>query len=183
MNVIERAASLALDLLPTDEARQVLLPPVRALREIAVSAAAAARHWELILEGAHNQPEPAGQGQRPTAPHMREHDSSVPEQTAAEPTAEVWDDIGGAPVRSTDDALSDAELEVAEPEATVVDVRDLPIEEWPQLSFADAQARLHDLDAQDIQSLIDYETEHGHRVRYTLILKERLSALASASDK
>ena len=82
---------------------------------------------------------------------------------------DTWDNIGGAPVTSTDESSS------------VVDVRDL-VDEWPQLSFADAQARLHGVDAAGLRSLIAYESEHGHRVQYTLMLEQRLSALTAAVD-
>jgi hypothetical protein len=180
MNVIERTASLALDLLPSKEVRQVLLPPVRALREVAVSVAATVRHWELALGGDYDIPERAGE-QKVTL----EPDFPVTEQTAAalvDVGDEVWDDIGGAPVTFTDEGLAVHVPDVTGSGPTIVDVRDLPVEEWPQLSLADAQARLNDVDAQGLRSLIAYETHHGHRLQYTMMLEQRLSALTAASD-
>jgi hypothetical protein len=57
-------------------------------------------------------------------------------------------------------------------------VADLPVENWSELSFADAQARLSSCQADEIQLLLDYERSHGHRPRYALMLEQRLASIA-----
>jgi hypothetical protein len=179
MNVVARTASFALDLLPADEARQALLPPVRVLREVAVAVAATVRHWELALEGGHDQREQARDEQvaHPPAPRSAA-DLVVDEETATTP-AEVgdgsWDDIGGTPVTATsDDTVDDR--------PAALDADSLPVPDWPQLSFADAQARLHEVDSDGLRDLIAYERQHGHRVQYRLLLEQRLHALTAPTD-
>ena len=168
MNVIERAATIAVDLVPTDELRSALLPPVRALRELAVSVAATVRHWELLLQDSASTSTDAQQWPVSTPPSTTSSDGSGLDGS--------FDDIGGAPVTGL--------AEGSNPNATddVVDVRKLPVDDWAELSFADAQARLHDVDEQGLRALITYETEHGNRLQYTLLLEQRLGALAKDTD-
>jgi hypothetical protein len=179
MNVVARTASLALELLPADEIRKALVPPVRALREVAVAVAASVRHWELALEGGYDEHAQNGDEQvaRPPVEH-RQPDPVVDDATAtalAEVQDEVWDDIGGTPVTATADELVDVRV-------VELGSDELPVVDWPQLSFADAQARLHDVDAQGIRDLIAYEGQHGHRAQYTTLLERRLDALTTPED-
>lgn len=51
----------------------------------------------------------------------------------------------------------------------------LPVEDWAELSFADAQARLTSCDDADLRSLLEYERTHGHRPQYTLLLEQKLA--------
>jgi len=168
VNVIERAATIAVDLVPTDDLRSALLPPVRALRELAVSVAATVRHWELVLEDGTGTTTDAPQWPVATPPSTTSSDGSGLDGS--------FDDIGGAPVTAL--------AEDANPDAThdVVDVRELPVDDWAELSLADAQARLHDVDEQGLRALIAYETEHGNRLQYTLLLEQRLGALEKDTD-
>jgi hypothetical protein len=175
MNVIERTAAVAVELLPTDELRGVLLPPVRALRELAVSVAATVRHWELALEDG-----------SPSEPDAPDWPVATPPLSRAATSSDgsgldgVFDDIGGAPVTAlAEDTTYDA-AELVDGES--VDVRELPVDDWAELSFADAQARLHDVDEQGLRALVAYETQHGNRLQYTLLLEQRLGALDSSSD-
>jgi hypothetical protein len=168
MNVLERTVAVASDLLPTDEVRQVLLPPVRALRELAVSVAATVRHWELLLED----------GTSPASDTLQWPVATPPSTTSSDGSGldGSFDDIGGAPVTAL--------AEDADPDAAhdSVDVRELPVDDWAELSFADAQARLHDVDEQGLRTLVAYETQHGNRLQYTLLLEQRLGALDSSSE-
>lgn len=54
----------------------------------------------------------------------------------------------------------------------------LPVADWAELSYADAQARLGSCDESDLRALLEYERAHGHRVQYTLLLEQRLSQSA-----
>jgi hypothetical protein len=90
-----------------------------------------------------------------------------------------FDDIGGAPVTAL---AEEPTSEDAERGVDVVDVREIPVDDWAELSFADAQGRLHDVDEQGLRALIAYETEHGNRLHYTLLLEQRLAALEKATD-
>ena len=175
MNVVARTASIALDLLPADELRKALLPPVRALREVAVSVAASVRHWELALEGGHHQhvENLDEQVARPPVPN-REPDQVVGD-ALAEGRDDTWEALGGTPVIPSDDDLVDTS-------PAVLDSDDLPVQEWPQLSFAEAQARLREVDAQGLRDLIAYERQHGHRLQYTMLLEQRLDVLTTQSD-
>ena len=171
MNVIERAATIAVDLVPTDDLRAALLPPVRALRELAVSVAATVRHWELLLEDGASPAADAPQWPVATPPSTTSSDVSGLDGS--------FDDIGGAPVTALADGI-DPDVD-REPDDSV-DIRELPVDDWAELSFADAQARLHDVDEQGLRTLVAYETQHGNRLQYTLLLEQRLGALDSSSE-
>jgi hypothetical protein len=171
VNVIERAATIAVDLVPTDDLRAVLLPPVRALRELAVSVAATVRHWELRLED----------GTSPAADSPQLLVATPPSTTSSDGSGldGSFDDIGGAPVTAL---AEDADADATHDSLDSVDNRELPVDDWAELSFADAQARLHDVDEQGLRALVAYETQHGNRLQYTLLLEQRLGALESSSE-
>jgi hypothetical protein len=169
VNVIERAATIAVDLVPTDDLRAALLPPVRALRELAVSVAATVRHWELRLEDGTSPAADAPQWLVATPHATTSSDGSGLDGS--------FDDIGGAPVT----ALAE-DADATHDSLDSVDVRELPVDDWAELSFADAQARLHDVDEQGLRALVAYETQHGNRLQYTLLLEQRLGALESSSE-
>jgi hypothetical protein len=57
---------------------------------------------------------------------------------------------------------------------------DLPVHDWAELSFADAQARISALPTNDLETLLDYERSHGHRLQYTLLLEQRIADQQSA---
>ena len=97
MNVIERAATIAVDLVPTDDLRAALLPPVRALRELAGSVAATVRHWELLLEDGTSPAADAPQWPVATPPSTTSSDGSGLDGS--------FDDIGGAPVTALADGI------------------------------------------------------------------------------
>jgi hypothetical protein len=170
MNVIERTAAVAVDLLPTDDLRSALLPPVRALRELAVSVAATVRHWELLLEDGSSGAADALEWSVATPPTTSSDGSGLDGS---------FDDIGGAPVTALAEG---ADPGITHDSGDSVDIRELPVDDWAELSFADAQARLHDVDEQGLRSLVAYETQHGNRLQYTLLLEQRIAALDSASD-
>jgi hypothetical protein len=129
VSVTERAVTMATTLLPVDQLRRVLLPPVQLAREGSVVASRTLRHWELML-----MPPEDGTA---TMPDVHETDGAQ--------------DLGAA---------------------------DLPVEDWPELSFAEAQSRLSTCQPDDIQRLLDYERSHGHRPRYALMLEQRLASIA-----
>lgn len=139
MTMSTRVVALATTFLPVDQARQVLLPPVRFARTGAVAAARTIRHWELMLEGAES-PEVEVLG------HQSESDA--PEQRQQQPG------FRGAEIASSD----------------------LPVEDWPELSYADAQSRLASCDEGDLRTLLAYEQSHGHRAQYILLLEQRLAS-------
>jgi len=76
----------------------------------------------------------------------------------------------------------DAETTAASAESServTRDTRDeLPVDDWAELSYADAQAKLAACDADEVRALLDYERSHGHRPQYTLLLEQRLSSSA-----
>lgn len=135
MTIPTRLAALSTTFLPVDQARQVLLPPVRAARVSAVAMARTARHWELLLEGAGSPSDAA---------------SDVPETSGPQDDKEHDQHAGPKPVSS-----------------------DLPVADWPELSYADAQARLGTCDAADLRILLSYEESHGHRPQYVALLEQR----------
>jgi len=105
--------------LPIDAARSLLVPPVRALRQVAVAAARTVRHWEVVLS------------------------------------------MASAPTAAADE----------------VDLRDsdeLPVEDWAQLSLADAQARASSCSPTELAALLAYEQQHGHRMAFELMLQQKL---------
>lgn len=51
---------------------------------------------------------------------------------------------------------------------------ELAVDDWAELSLADAQARITGLGGDDLRALLDYERAHGHRPQYTLLLERRL---------
>lgn len=77
------------------------------------------------------------------------------------------------PGRSHDDAGLQGKLEPAAHASASTDR--LPVEDWAELSYADAQARLATCDADDLRTLLDYERSHGHRPQYTNLLEQRLA--------
>ena len=188
MNVLERAATIAVDLVPTDDLRSALLPPVRALRELAVSVAATVRHWELLLEDGSS----AGtdDGRTGTGPSDRtQWPVATPPSTTSSDGSGLdgsFDDIGGAPVTAlaevADTTATDSDTTDSDTATDSVDAGELPVDDWAELSFADAQARLRDVDEQGLRALIAYETQHGKRLQYTLLLEQRLGALGSSTE-
>ena len=75
-------------------------------------------------------------------------------------------------------------VEVREPavERTAASSGGLAIDDWAQLSYADAQARITALHADELEALLDYERSHGHRMQYTLLLENRLGGRDGASE-
>jgi hypothetical protein len=132
--VTDLARSMATTLLPTDQVRRILLPPVQLAREGSVAASRTLRHWELLLMD-------------PESEAVHAHAVAVTDEHRA----------------ASAEGLA---------------VTDLPVENWPELSFADAQSRLSSCDADEIQLLLDYERTHGHRPRYALLLEQRLASTA-----
>jgi hypothetical protein len=61
----------------------------------------------------------------------------------------------------------------------VVDVRDLgsddlPVQGWPSMSLADAQASLSTCSPAELAALLAYEQAHGHRIAFEQMLQHRL---------
>ena len=152
MTVIERVVTLTTSYLPTDQARQLLLPPVRLVRAGAVTVATTVRHWELVLEGE-------------TGPVVAEGSTPVRRPSASPQPPEP-----PATRRTTATTNESA--------AQAVDEETPPVEDWAELSYADAQARLTTCTPDDLRTLLAYERAHGHRPQYTLLLEQRLAESA-----
>lgn len=136
----DRVVDLATALLPIDQLKQALLPPVRLAREGAVVAARTTRHWELALGGEDTTTSSAPGTDRDESPR---------------------DEVSDVDLRTEQEAPASAS--------------DLPVDNWPALSFADAQARLAGCDEDDLRTLLAYEQAHGHRLQYTQLLEQRLA--------
>ncbi len=162
MNVLQNAAAAATTLLPVDQGRALLVVPVRLLREGAVAVARTTRHWELVLSGQ------ADVDLRDEAPTPSEPTRPRPSTVAST----IGDDVvPGVPSSGTDDpATTGTDEPPTEPPAA----DDLAVDDWAELSLADAQARISGLDDGDLRALLDYERAHGHRPQYTLLLERRL---------
>ena len=149
MNVLQNAAAAATTLLPVDQGRALLVVPVRLVREGAVAVARTTRHWELVLTGAAEH-----------AVDLRDH--------AETPGDDV---VPGVPSTGTD---SPATTGTDEPPTEPPAADELAVDDWAELSLADAQARISGLADDDLRALLDYERAHGHRPQYTLLLERRL---------
>lgn len=80
------------------------------------------------------------------------------------------------------DLTETAPRPVAEPRTVPPSSEPLAVEDWAQLSYADAQARITALHADELEALLDYERSHGHRMQYTLLLEQRLGGRDGASE-
>lgn len=173
-------------LLPIDRARGALLPPVRLLREATVIAARTTRHWELMLAG--EDPSERGRGLDPDV-------LGRPGSTSAggvEQTSSSWGrrDDESASSAQTRASSRQSRAEGGDPDGRsgslsgseqveVVDLRDLsgddlPVEGWPSMSLADAQASLSPLSPAQLAALLAYEQAHGHRIAFEQMLQHRL---------
>lgn len=148
-------------LLPVDRAREALLPPVRLMREAAVIAARTTRHWELALAGEDpsDRVHPADGADETFSSAAQARASSTPSQAERADAADRSGSMSGA--------------------AEVVDIRDLstddlPVEGWPSMSLADAQASLSALSPAELAALLAYEQAHGHRIAFEQMLQHRL---------
>jgi hypothetical protein len=137
--------------LPVGAARTLLVPPVRALRHVTVAAARTVRHWEIVLSMA------AAPAERDDVLDGVEHDGA------------------DAPRRTTGGRMGwDAEAAPGPEDIDIRDSHDLPVEDWAQLSLADAQARSSSCSPTELATLLAYEQTHGHRVAVELMLQQRL---------
>ncbi len=148
-------------LLPVDRAREALLPPVRLMREAAVIAARTTRHWELALAGE----DPTGRA-HPADGADEAVSSSAPARASSPPSQ-----AEGAAAAATSGSMAGS--------AEVIDVRDLPtddlpVEGWPSMSPADAQASLSALSPAELAALLAYAQAHGHRIVFEQMLQHRL---------
>jgi hypothetical protein len=150
MNAIQSAAAVASTFLPVDQGRALLVVPVRLVREGAVAVARTTRHWELVLTGA--------------------ADHAVDLRDAAPAPGDGV--VPGMPSSGTDEPATTTGTDEAPTEPPTAD--ELAVDDWAELSLADAQARITGLGGDDLRSLLDYERAHGHRPQYTLLLERRL---------
>ncbi|SMQ71968.1 hypothetical protein [Agreia sp. VKM Ac-1783] len=58
---------------------------------------------------------------------------------------------------------------------------DLPLPDYDHLPLGHIAARIAPLDVDQVQRLIDYETEHGDRLPVQLVLGQRLEALQNGA--
>lgn len=165
MNVLTSAASVATTFLPVDQGRALLVRPVRLVRQGAVAVATTTRHWELVLSG-RAEPDVDLRDERSTT----EQDERV---LRAMPGDGV---VPGMPSSATDEVplpphpTTGTDEAPAEPPSA----DELAVDDWAELSLADAQARITGLSDDDLRALLDYERAHGHRPQYTLLLERRL---------
>lgn len=170
MNMLQNAASMAATFLPLDQGRALLAVPVRLVRQGAVAVATTTRHWELVLAG---RADPDVDLREPR-PSTTEQDEQV---LRAMPGDGV---VPGMPSSATDEPPLPSHPSTTP--GTGTDERpteppsadELAVDDWAELSLADAQARITGLSDDDLRALLDYERAHGHRPQYTLLLERRL---------
>jgi len=166
MNVIRSATSMATTFLPLDQGRALLVVPVRLVRQGAVAVATTTRHWELVLSG-RAEPDVDLRDQRPSTTEQDE------QLLRAMPGDGV---VPGMPSSATDEPPlpSHPTTGTDEMPAEPPSADELAVDDWAELSLADAQARITGLSDDDLRALLDYERAHGHRPQYTLLLERRL---------
>lgn len=170
MNVLTSAASVAASFLPVDQGRALLVVPVRLVRQGAVAVATTTRHWELVLSGRAG-PDVDLREQRPSTAEQDEQvlrampgDGVVPGMPSS-----ATDEPPLPSPPSTGTGTGTDEMPTEPPSAD-----ELAVDDWAQLSLADAQARITGLTDDDLRALLGYERAHGHRPQYTLLLERRL---------
>lgn len=60
---------------------------------------------------------------------------------------------------------------------------DLPLSDYNTLRIGDLGHRIRPLDADDVQTLLDYERAHGHRAPVVRLLTSRLATLAARAEQ
>jgi len=166
MNVLQSATSMATTFLPLDQGRALLVVPVRLVRQGAVAVATTTRHWELVLSG-----------RAALDVDLREQRPSTTEQDEQVLRAMLGDDVvPGMPSSATDETPLPAHPTTGTDEmpAEPPSADELAVDDWAELSLADAQARIAGLSDDELRALLDYERAHGHRPQYTLLLERRL---------
>lgn len=158
---------MATTFLPVDQGKALLVVPVRLVREGAVAVATTTRHWELVLSGRAGADIDLRDGfLAPRQPSTTERDEDA---LRALPDDDV---VPGVPSSATDEPRRATGTDEAPTEPPSAD--ELAVEDWAELSLADAQARITGLDDAALRALLDYERAHGHRPQYTLLLERRL---------
>jgi hypothetical protein len=165
MNMIRSAAAVATTFLPVDQGKALLVVPVRLVRAGAVAVATTTRHWELVLSGRADV-DLRDDVRTPMQPSTTERDE---EALRAMPDDDVVPGMGSS---ATDEPRPTTGTDEAPTEPPTAD--ELAVDDWAELSLADAQARLTGLDDDALRALLDYERAHGHRPQYTLLLERRL---------
>ena len=59
---------------------------------------------------------------------------------------------------------------------------DLPLPDYDHLPVPSLAQRVRTLDTAGVQTLLDYENEHGHRLPVTQVLEARLAELARGAE-
>jgi hypothetical protein len=59
---------------------------------------------------------------------------------------------------------------------------ELPLPDYDNLPVGSLESRIRTLDADDIQTLLDYERQHANRVAVVQILQRRAEALANGAE-
>lgn len=173
MNAIQSAAAVAMTFLPLDQGRALLVVPVRLVREGAVAVARTTRHWELVLSGE------AGVDLRDGARGPR---ASTTQQDGQALRGTPGDDVvPGMPSSGTDEPSTTTGTDEAPTEPPSAD--ELAVDDWAELSLADAQARIAGLADAELRTLLAYERAHGHRPQYTLLLERRLEQHTARSSQ
>ena len=163
--MIRSAAAMATTFLPVDQGKALLVVPVRLVREGAVAVATTTRHWELVLSGGADV-DLRDDVRTPMPPSTTERDEDA---LRVIPDDDVVPGMGSSATDEPRPTTGTDEMPTEPPTAD-----ELAIDDWAELSLADAQARITGLDDSALRALLEYERAHGHRPQYTLLLERRL---------